>query len=73
MSNLYEVKTTSHRLLIKNKLINLKMEKDMPMEFFSKFVVNLLNRLASFGEKIVDDVVVKMILNALLEIYKYYV
>jgi hypothetical protein len=49
------------------------MEKDMPMEIFFKSVINLLNRLANFGEKIVDDVVVKMVLNALLEIYEYYV
>jgi hypothetical protein len=49
------------------------MEKDMPMEIFFKSVINLLNRLVNFGEKIVDDVVVKMVLNALLEIYEYYV
>ncbi len=43
------------------------------MEIFFKSVINLLNRLVNFGEKIVDDVVVKMVLNALLEIYEYYV
>ncbi len=65
MSNLYEVKTTSRRFLIKNKLINLKMEEDLPMKMFLEFVINILNQLASFGEKIVDDVVVKMVINAL--------
>ncbi len=44
----------------------------MPMEMFLESVTNLLNQLAGFGGKIVDDVV-KMVLNALPEIYEYYV
>jgi hypothetical protein len=49
------------------------MEEDIPMEMFLESITNLLNQLASFGEKIIDDVVVKMVLNALPEIYEYYV
>jgi hypothetical protein len=41
------------------------MEEDLPMKMFLEFVINILNQLASFGEKIVDDVVVKMVINAL--------
>ncbi len=73
MSNIYKVKTISRRFFIKNKLINLKMEKDMPMEKKLKFVIDLLDWLANFGAKIVNDVVVKMVLNALPKIYEYYV
>jgi len=49
------------------------MEEDTPMEFFLEFVIDFLNQLAKFGEKIVDDVVVEMVLNALFESYEYYV
>jgi hypothetical protein len=49
------------------------MEEDTPMEIFLEFVTDLLNQLAKFGEKIVDDVVVEMVLNTLLESYEYYV
>lgn len=44
----------------------------MPMEMSLEFVTNLLNQLAGFGLKIVDDVVT-MVLNALPKIYEYYV
>jgi len=73
LSNLYEVKTASHRLLIRSKLTNLKMEVDTPMKLFLEFVTNLLNQLADLGEKIVDDVVVEMVLNALPKSQEYYV
>ncbi len=73
MSNLNEVKTGSCRLLIKSKLTNLKMEEDTPMELFLESITNILNQLVRFGEKIVDDVVVEMVLNALFESYEYYV
>lgn len=72
LSNLYEVKTASHRLLIRSKLTNLKMEVDTPMKLFLEFVTNLLNQLADLGEKIVDDVV-EMVLNALPKSQEYYV
>ncbi len=45
----------------------------MPMEKKLKFVIDLLDWLANFGAKIVNDVVVKMVLNALPKIYEYYV
>jgi hypothetical protein len=48
------------------------MEEDTPMECFLEFVTDLLNQLVRFGEKIVDDVVVEMVVNALLESYEYY-
>jgi hypothetical protein len=38
-----------------------------------EFVIDLLNQLADLGEKIVGDVVVEMVLNALPESYEYYV
>ncbi len=43
------------------------------MEFFWESVTNILNQLVRFGEKIVDDVVEEMVLNALFESYEYYV
>lgn len=72
LSNLYEVKTASRRLLIRSKLTNLKMEMDTPMKFFLEFVTDLLNQLADLGEKIVD-VVVEMVINTLPKSYEYYV
>ncbi len=38
-----------------------------------EFVINIFNQLASFGEKIVDDVVMEMVLNPLPTSYEYYV
>jgi len=71
--NLYEAQITSRRLFIKSKLTNLKMEEDIPMEKKLEFVINIFNQLVGFGEKIVDDVVVEMVLNALPTSYEYYV
>jgi hypothetical protein len=41
------------------------MEKDVAMEFFLKSTTNILNQLVGFGKKIVNDVIVEMVLNAL--------
>jgi hypothetical protein len=49
------------------------MEEDIPMEKKLEFVINIFNQLVGFGEKIVDDVVVEMVLNALPTSYEYYV
>ncbi len=43
LSNLYVVKIVSRKLLIKSKLTNLKMEEDIPMEFFLESITDLLN------------------------------
>jgi hypothetical protein len=49
------------------------MEEDTPMGKKLEFVINIFNQLASFGEKIVDDVVMEMVLNPLPTSYEYYV
>jgi hypothetical protein len=43
------------------------------MEKNLDFVNNIFNQLVGFGEKIVDDVVVEMVLNTLPKSYDYYV
>lgn len=50
-----------------------KWKRTLPWKKNLEFVTNIFNQPADFGEKIVDDVVVEMVLNALPKSYEYYV
>ncbi len=65
LKKLFKTKDSSRRMLIWNKLTNLKMDETTSMEDFRINTKDLLNQLVGFGKNIIKDVLVKMVFNVL--------
>lgn len=61
LKKLFKMKYSSQRMLIRNKLTNLKMDKTTSMEDFLINIKDLVNQLAGFGEIIIKYVLVNVL------------
>jgi hypothetical protein len=67
LTALYENRSTSRKILLKNKLSSLRMAEDGQVAQFLQQVQEVINQLASIGEVVSDTDLVTMVLNSLPE------
>jgi hypothetical protein len=65
LKELYDNNSTARKILLKNKLMNMRMQEDMPVADFLQNIQQIINQLASIGELIPDSDLIALVLSAL--------
>jgi transposase InsO family protein len=65
LKELYDNNSTARKILLKNKLMNMRMQEDMPVADFLQNIQLIINQLASIGEVIADSDLIALVLSSL--------